>query len=170
MIFGAKGLIDNKDIFIEKINKFSIKNNIDIQVFNADLIYGKNHLITSFNHAFRAWDRKNNTTNSLKMEILLYASGERQLKLAIPKMGIKSGFNNIAFILIKKQKSNIKISNYIVKELLNYLSLKRYDDILLGTEDTLLNFGLNKKEIKTVSTNNYEKLILEKVAIVDIIK
>ena len=48
-------------------------------------------MISAVEHAIRAFERKTNTTNSLEKEIILYASGERQLKLAIPKIGIKKG-------------------------------------------------------------------------------
>ena len=169
-IFGAKGLINNVEKFLDELNEYSNKNNIEIQVFNADLIYGKNHLISSYNHASRTWKRKKNTTNSFKMELLLYASGERQLKLAIPKMGIKNGQNNIAFILIDKSNSNTNSNDYLVDDLLKCLSLKRHDEVLNGSFKTLINFGLNKNELKKIPVKDYEKIIMEKVAVVDIIK
>ena len=90
-IIGAKGDIQDVDNFLKKVESFAQNHNIIIQAINADLIYGKNHLISAVEHAVRAMDRKTNTTNSLEMEILLYASGERQLKIAIPKMGVKIG-------------------------------------------------------------------------------
>jgi len=164
-IFGAIGLIKDSDIFLNKINEFSNKNNLKIQVFDADLIFGKNHIVTSINHALRSIKNNKHTTNSIEMEIMLYASGERQLKLAIPKMGIKKNTKNIAFILIS---DNIK--NDIIKKLLNFLSLKRCDSVLSINGKNLKKFGINEKEIKTVSSDNFEKLIIEKVAIVDIIK
>ena len=166
-IIGAKGLISNVDDFLMKISKFAKDNKITIQAFNADVIYDKNHLISAFEHAKRAMDRKTNTTNSLEMEILLYSSGERQLKLAIPKMGIKKNTKKIAFILISKKDY---ISNYLIQKLLNHLSLRRCDDVLNIDGKNIKKFGINEKEIKTVSTDNYEKLIIEKVALVDIIK
>jgi hypothetical protein len=43
-------------------------------VFDANVIFGEKHLISAVEHAVRAIDRKTNTTNSLEMEILLYAS------------------------------------------------------------------------------------------------
>lgn len=169
-IFGGKGLIDDVNNFIDKITVFSKKKDIVIQVFDADYIFGKNHIITSINHALRAIDRKKNTTNSVAMEILLYASGERQLKLAIPKMGIKYNTNKIAFILLNKINSDIKILNNLIDELLEFLSLTRCDDVLNGNEKTLKKFGIDKNEIITITKNNYEKLVIEKVALVDIFK
>jgi tRNA threonylcarbamoyladenosine modification (KEOPS) complex Cgi121 subunit len=168
-IFGAKGFIKNKEDTLNKISIFAKKNDIIIQVFDADIIYGKNHLISSIKHALRSLERGKNTTNSIAMEIILYSSGERQLKLAIPKMGIKNYKNKIIFILFK-EKNNLKNINNLIKELLKLLSLKRCDNVLNGNKDKLKKFGINKHEIKTISNKNFEKLIMEKVALVDIIK
>ena len=166
-IIGAKGNIKNVDNFLKKIGSFAQDHKIIIQVFDADVIYGKNHLISAFEHAKRAMDEKTNTTNSLEMEILLYASGERQLKLAIPKMGVKKDNGRTAFVLVDE---NEKLSNKLVDDLFNLLSLVRDDNVLEGNENTLKKFGLKENEIKTVKKAKYGDLILEKVAMVDIIK
>ena len=103
-IIGAKGSIQNVDSFLQQVSSFAQNHNVVIQAFDADMIYGKNHLISAVEHAVRAMERKTNTTNSLAMEILLYAAGERQLKLAIPKMGVKKGNANIAFVVVDDKK------------------------------------------------------------------
>jgi KEOPS complex subunit Cgi121 len=164
-IFGAKGNIQNIEEFLNQVGKYAKENNLIIQVFNADVIFGKNHLISAVEHAQRAIEQKTNTTNSLEMEILLYASGERQLKLAIPKMGIKKGKTNVAFVFLGK-KTNKKI----VDGFINTFSLLRDDKVLEGDINTLRKFGFKENEIKTVSESKYGNLILEKVAMVDIIK
>ena len=166
-IVGSRGNIKNVDNFLKQVGSFSQNHNIVVQVFDADVIFGKDHLISAFQHAKRAMDEETNTTNSLGMEILLYASGERQLKLAIPKMGVKKGDGRIAFVLVDE---NDEISNKLIDELLNFLSLVRDDEVLEGNENTLKKFGLKDNEIKTVTKAKYGDLILEKVAMVDIIK
>jgi len=165
-VVGARGTIKDVDSFLQKMNSFSQDNNVVIQAFNANVIYGQNHLISAVDHAIRAMERKTNTTNSLAMEILLYAAGERQLKLAIPKMGVKKGAANIAFVVVDDKKRDEKS----IDELLKELSLKRDDNVLEGNEDTLKSFGLNDQAIKTVTKDKYGDLILEKIAMVDIIK
>lgn len=165
-IVGAKGQIKDIDLFIDKVVSFAQEKNIVVQVFNADMIYGKNHLISAVEHAKRAMEQKNNTTNSLGMEILLYASGERQLKLAIPKMGVKKGEVNVAIIIITGQS----LSENVVGKLLDCLSLDQDDKVLEGDNDTLKKFGINKNALSTVSEDKYGDLILEKIAMVDIIK
>ena len=89
---------------------------------NADLVFGKNHMISAVEHALRSFERKTNTTNSLEKEILLYASGERQLKLAIPKIGVKSGNVKIAIVLLNNV--NKIIPNHTIDDLLKLVSLK----------------------------------------------
>jgi len=164
-IVGAKGQIKNVDLLIEQVVSFAQEKSIVIQALNADMVYGKNHLISSVEHAKRAMSQKKNTTNSLSMEILLYSSGERQLKLAIPKMGVKQGKSNVAFVF-----TDGKISENLVNDLLKKISLTQDDKVLQGDIDTLKKFGISKKAIATVSEDRYGDLILEKVAMVDIIK
>jgi len=165
IIFGAEGNIQNVDGFLEKVVSFAKEKDIIIQAFNADLIYGKNHVISAVKHAKRAFGNKTNTTNSLEMEILLYSSGERQLKLAIPKMGVKKGKGNIAFVFVNGESSERGVN-----ELLKKLNLERDDKVLEGDINTLKKFGINKEEISTVSENKFGELVLEKVAMVDILK
>lgn len=167
-IIGATGNIHDIEGFLKKVTQFVKENNVLIQVFDAELIYGKNHLISAYEHAKRAMDRKKNTTNSIEMETLLYASGERQLKLAIPKMGVKKSSVSVALIFIAESKT--KISNQLISEFLKELSLNRDDGVLEGNENTLKKFGITETEIRTVMKVKYGNLILEKVALVDIIK
>lgn len=164
-IIGAKANISNIDEFLEEINSFCKEKSLVIQAFNSEIIFGEKHLISAFEHAKRAFEHKTNTTNSLAMEILLYASGERQLKLAIPKMGVKKGQLGVVFILVGD-----KITDRIIDELFEKLSLKRDDKVLQGDINTLKKFGLKESQIKTVSKDKYGDLILEKIALVDIIK
>ena len=164
-ILGAKTIIENVDTFLVQISNFSDKNNLVIQAFNADVIYGKSHLISAIYHAQRAFERKINTTNSIEKEILLYASGERQLKLAIPKIGVVEGNVNVVFVFI----GDI-ISNKLIEEFITMFCLNKEEKLIEGDENTLKRFGLNELELKTVNKNNYSNLILEKVAMVDIIK
>ena len=170
-IVGARGNVQNVDGFLKQVLDFAQEHHVIIQLFDADMIFGRNHIISAVEHAVRAFKRKTNTTNSLAMEILLYTSGERQLKLAIPKMGVKKGDGNIAFVFVNNIKEvNGEISDHLIDEMLELLSLVRDDKVLEGNEDTLRKFGIDENEMKTVTKAKYGHLILEKVAMVDIIK
>jgi tRNA threonylcarbamoyladenosine modification (KEOPS) complex Cgi121 subunit len=98
----------------------------------------------------------------------LYASGERQIQKAIEKIGIKKRNQKIAFIFIKE--NNRKISDDEVEHVLSSLNLKRDDKVLEGDVDTLKRFGITEDELSTIPESKYGDLLLEKVALVDIIK
>jgi len=170
-IIGASGKIFDVEEFLKKISIISKKYNLTIQVFDASMIFGKIHLNSAVEHALRAMKRKTNSTNTLDKEILLYASGERQIKKAIPKMGVKKGCEKIALVLINDdERGKENLFDIVIKNILDQLNLKRDDSVLKGNHQTLLDFGLNDNEISTVTKDKYEFLILEKVAMVDVIK
>jgi tRNA threonylcarbamoyladenosine modification (KEOPS) complex Cgi121 subunit len=54
--------------------------------------------------------------------------------------------------------------------MLKLLSLDRNDAIIEGDKIVLKRFGIDENEIKTVPDDKYGDLILEKIAMVDIIK
>lgn len=171
-LVGAKGCIQDVDLFLKNIQKISEEYGIVIQAMDADWIYGKNHLISAINHAKRAFEQKKSSTNSFAMEILLYASGDRQIQKAIKKIGVKEGNVRVAFIFTNKEKYEIeqKISEEVIEKILSKFSLIRDDKILEGDSNTLKKFGITKTELNALPESKYGDIILEKVAMVDVIK
>lgn len=167
-IIGAKGKIQDINSFLKKIITLSNRYDMVIQVFNADFVYGKDHLFSAVEHTIRSFKNRMNSLNSRSLEMLLYASGERQIQKAIEKIGIKNGNQKIAFIFIKE--NNRKISDDEVEHVLSSLNLKRDDKVLEGDVDTLKRFGITEDELSTIPKSKYGDLLLEKVALVDIIK
>ena len=167
-IIGAKGKIQDINSFLKKIITLSNGYDMVIQVINADFVYGKDHLFSAVEHTIRSFKNQMNSLNSLSLEMLLYASGERQIQKAIEKIGIKNGNQKIAFIFIKE--NNRKISDDEVEHVLSSLNLKRDDKVLEGDVDTLKRFGITEDELSTIPESKYGDLLLEKVALVDIIK
>jgi KEOPS complex subunit Cgi121 len=169
IIVSGIGTIDDLEPFIQKVQRFSEKHDVFIQLFNADMIFGKNHLLSAAMHAIRSKDENRMTTNSLEMELFLYASGERQLKIAIPKIGVKKGANKIAFVIMPRFYQS-RLKDNIINTFFSEMNIERDDSLLQGTDSTLERFGFTKEELSTVPSGNYEKLILEKIALIDIIK
>jgi KEOPS complex subunit Cgi121 len=172
VVIGARGTIRNIDSFVENLLLFSKKENLVIQAFDATVIYGKDHLISATTHARRAFEQGRNATNSFALEILLYAAGERQIQKAIRKIGIKKGEQAIAFVISNDMtlKPESHIEKTVIKKLLMAFLLTSDDTVLEGDKTTLKKFGITEKEISTVPESNYGDLILEKVALVDVIK
>ena len=167
-IIGAKGKIQDINSFLKKIITLSSRYDMVIQVVNADFVYGKDHLFSAVEHTIRSFKNRMNSLNSLSLEMLLYASGERQIQKAIEKIGIKKGNQKIAFIFITEDDR--KILDAEVEHVLSSLNLKRDDKVLEGGVDTLKRFGITEDELSTIPESKYGDLLLEKVALVDIIK
>lgn len=119
-VIGTLGTIRDIETFVQKLGRLSEKEKIVIQALNASVVYGKEHLVSAAMHAMRAFEQKTNATNSLALEVLLYAAGERQIHKAIKKMGVKKGKQTIAFVLIDtiKKKPDTKRMDAIIQDIL----------------------------------------------------
>jgi len=172
IVVGARGTISNIDEFLRKLLEFATKEQIVVQALNADAVYGKEHLLSAVEHALRSFAQGTNATNSLSLEILLYAAGERQITKAIKKMGIRTGRQKLAFILIDttQQKRTRKTYDRSIRRLLSMFHLTPDDTVLKGNNATLKLFGITDQELRTVLKGKYGDLILERVAMVDILK
>ena len=171
-VIGAKGTIQDVEVFLQQLLAFSTEENLVIQALDAAVVYGKDHLISATQHAQRAFEQHTNSTNTLALEILLYAAGERQIQKAIKKMGVKKGKQTIAFVIVGKTKRSTKGKPFdtIRDSLLQMLALTGDDTVLEGTNDTLKRFGITDQEKRSVPEDHYGDLILEKIALVDVIK
>jgi KEOPS complex subunit Cgi121 len=171
-VIGAYGTIKNIDMFLQQLLKFSKKENLVIQALDSTVVYGRDHLISATKHAQRAFEQRTNATNSLALEILLYAAGERQIQKAIAKIGVKKGKQTIAFVIIDQleRKPNIKTYDAVIDKLLQMFHLTHDDEVLKGDRDTLKRFGITDQVLHTIPESKYLDLILEKVALVDVIK
>jgi len=170
LVVGAKGTILNIENFLQQILEFSQHNSIVVQAIDAEVVYGQDHLVSATEHAVRAFAQGRQSTNSLELEILLYASGERQIQKAIPKMGVKKGKHAVAFVLVDESKRERKAYENLVDRLLKTIKFIRDDTVLEGDRETMTRFGIGTKELQTIPDTKYGELILEKVALVDIIK
>ena len=167
-IIGARGKIEDLEAMLVKLNDFSKSHNLTIQLLDAKMVYGKMHLQSAVHHAQRAFERQTSISTTLAMEILLYAAGEYQIKIALEKIGLKAGGHeqNIAIVMVSDEDQ----SPEVIDELLSNLDLVRDDSVLDGDAEVLKRFGILQPEIEAVHPDKIGDLILERVAMVDIKK
>ncbi len=137
-VVGASGAIDD----VESLIAYFRESKGDGIALDADEVFGMDHIISALKHAERAFERGENVSSRLLMETLLYASGERQISLAIERMGVKPGKGRTVLLLEGSQK----------EEALSRLGLTE-DPSLIGADD-----------------DAQTKEALERVAMVDILK
>lgn len=168
-IRGCRGSIRDAEAFIAALQAFASERNIACQAFDADAIYGEIHLLSAAKHAVRSFRRGTQTCNDLAMEILLYASGCRQIRDAIQRVGIRR--RNLALVAVGR--SGIPGADGPVKGLEAFIdahSLTEDSAVLVGDSAVLHRFGISREERQAIDTSMYEDLILEQVAMVDLLK
>jgi KEOPS complex subunit Cgi121 len=122
------------------------------------MIFGMDHLRSALYHAERAIEDGTNASDSLAMETLLYASGERQLSTAIKKMSVNDQTEEL--VVAKLAGGPLELDE-------TWRELDHTADL---TADRLLRFGVTETELSTIGGRSPLELVLERVAAVDILK
>lgn len=135
----------------------------EVVLIDADVVCGVDHIGSAVIHARRAFERKSNAANTLGMEVILYASGERQISKAKKKMGLHQGTKHVAVVVLSPEDAD-------VDDVLRKLGLDRDDRLLECTPEKCNAFGLGGPEIAAIGAVRMQELVLEKVAFVEMLK
>lgn len=132
---------------------------IDALVLDSRLVFGTDHIRSALYHARKAISEKRNVSDSLAMEALLYASGERQLSAAIRKMS--PGDSTTELVVARLSTGDLPTQP-------GWSELPPVIDD--PPHDRLAEFGISSAELGTCPVERAIDLVLEKVAAVDVIK
>ena len=141
----------NTDELLDIIESYRKENDIFIQLFNHEKVIGKEHLIWAYDKAEEMMEQETNRADSLEIETLLWASAEWQIKSAIRKMGVPDNSDKAA-LLIEREMDIF----------LDEMDWEREDDLLNPSLEKLKRFGVDEKEIESV-TEPYD-LVFEKMS------
>lgn len=133
----------------------------EVQLFDARLVFGRDHLISAAEHALRAFQRGSNSASSVALETLVYASGERQIHEALSKMGLSEATEEVAIV---------DLGGAVRDDLLALLGLHRDEAVLEPHERYLEDYGIAPELRATVPPGAFADLVLERVALVDLLK
>lgn len=154
-------LIDNTEKFLQKLKRISKEKSIVIQALDADKLAGEEHLKFAVEKAISSFKTGRNIANDLAKEIMLYAAGTRQINKSM-RLGVHNGENNIALVAIGEDIDVSEFNEITPKPVLQYNEAKN---------DTLMEiFNITEKETKSVGNDKIPELVLERVALVDVIK
>ena len=151
--------------FLLRLNDIASSHGITVQAIDAGKTAGEEHIIAAVEKAVRATARSYNISNDLGMEIMLYASGNRQIKRALA-MGVKTGRNDVVIIAVGENIPNAAKSELaslvVAADVMKYRHEKR---------DTIVSFfGITESEIATVGEAKIPKLVIERVALMGLWK
>ncbi len=153
--------IDNMEDFLDRIKKISKEKNITIQALDADKLAGEEHIRFAVEKAMNSFKAGTNIANDLAKEIMLYASGTRQISKAM-RLGIHKGKNNIALVAVGKEPDLSAFNEIKPEHVLEYNVSKK--NLIREV------FNITVEEIEAVGEEKIPELVLERVALVDVIK
>jgi KEOPS complex subunit Cgi121 len=158
---GLRGPLRRDDVLFaaQKANRIA-----PVQVLRADRIVGVDHLRSAAAHAHRAFAEGRNQADRLEVEFTRYAAGERQIRLALEKLGIEDPED--AAILVALGPKAKDAAQYFL-----HASAYREDDGLLeGGEAALAAFGFSSAQVEATTAEHRLDLVLEAVAAVDMMR
>lgn len=154
-VAGARGAVADAREFVEGARRWAAARGGEVQLFDAAMVVGADHLLAAADLAARAFREARNSSETLGGETLLYASGERQVASALRKMGVAAGTTAVAAVAWGCE----------ARDVLREAGLTSDDSVLAGTEAKLLRFGLTPEELATVPSAKRLDLVLERVAL-----
>ena len=140
-----------------------------VQFFDAGLVASWQHLYFAVLNALLAFKNGRNTSKSVVMEAMLYASTQRQIRKAIDFMGVKCAVADVAVVVIGKNAETVE---ELLSAISKYLSKKTDDTVLEISEkkaETIREaFRITEAELKAVLERNdaaLVDLVIERVAL-----
>ncbi len=165
--------IDDAKVLVEKA-KDDICQDTIVQFFNGDLVATWEHLYFAALNALNAFASQKNISRNITMEMMLYASTQRQISRAIEFIGIKNGVSNLAIVAIDNNRHRLEASLEAMKRYFG----KEPDDRVLELSANKMKyvsraFRVMDKEIETmVGKSSLERtlveLIIERMALLSI--
>ena len=98
--------ISKVEEFLEELRRKSPET--EVQVLRPDRVAGAEHLFFASLNALNAFNQKTNLCKGLPMEILLFASAQRQIKNAIEMLGLKDESTKFALVAVSNDKGKLK--------------------------------------------------------------
>lgn len=166
------------DGFLSVLRAIADKHAVTIQAMDAALIAGEEHIKSAVRKAVRAVEKKEGITNDLGLEILLYAAGRRQIERALA-MGVREGEKEeVAIVIVdtggggedlgvvaEEVKRNTEIVEVPVQKLGSDLGRDEHKRAKLKQF-----FAITEDEINAVGEKKLKLLVLERVALLDVLK
>ena len=84
------------------------KNSLNVQLLNASLIADEVHLLSAAQNAINAEQGEYMLSKSLDVEIIVFASTQRQIGRALDALGVYDGIDNVAVVVVGPDSTSVK--------------------------------------------------------------
>ena len=161
LLFG-KPVIRDRSELISVAKDLQSRHGCVVQALDADKVVSERHIFFATEKAFAAFSLGRNIAKDAGMEIMRYASGERQIEKAL-YMGVSDSTKRIALILASRGREcnwpdDSDLSRLIV---LDGLGCSYSREAVKET------FNISSAELEAVGEGRIEDLVIERVALAD---
>jgi tRNA threonylcarbamoyladenosine modification (KEOPS) complex Cgi121 subunit len=162
--------IEDAEEFLKAIRKEK-QQNTAVQFFNAELVATWQHLYFAVLNALTAFRNKRNISKNVAMEVMLYASAQRQIRKAIALVGVKRDSASMAVVIIGENSDSIKTALNTVSKRIGAKPDKTVLELSKGKMQSIRRaFDISERELETVmKKNNLEQalvnLVVERMAL-----
>ncbi|MFB3766243.1 MAG: KEOPS complex subunit Cgi121 [Methanotrichaceae archaeon] len=160
LLFG-RPIIRDKGEFVSALRKLQGKTGCTIQAIDADNIVSERHLTFAAEKALSAFSEGRNIAKDLGVEILRYASGERQIERALA-IGLSDFTERIGLIIVPGQGKLMPEDS----ELSSVIEIDR-KGCIYKAEAVKKVFNISEEELWAAGEARISDLVLERVALVD---
>ncbi|MDV0441088.1 KEOPS complex subunit Cgi121 [Methanorbis furvi] len=161
-IYSAEAVVDDVAAALSLVNAAAKTANAVIVLFDAEKITGPNHIRSAVMHAERSFASGKPVARTLSMEILLYASGQRQCSFA-PQFGLHLEKNYLYVAVLGGDFAK-------ARDLLLDVAVPKDHQMTANVSVLMELFGITAEEIEVVGVERIEELVLERVAMMDAYK
>jgi len=165
-VIGARAEVQDVDAVLKTLSTIDEKVHTVSQIFNADRIAGKEHLIHAAKLALDARATCTGFAGSLNIELVCWASGLRQIAKAFERVGLHKGCRQVAILTTGNTREVVK---RVQTKILRDLRVERDDRVIDITPKKIpvlmKTFNITKRELKIA---DIQKLVLEKVALLSL--
>jgi len=170
-----EGLISNDGIeFAELMERFrEIAPSSTIQIMDGSKILGYDHILFAVLNALKAKQNGRMICDDLSLEILVYASAQRQISNSVEMLGVKGDVTQLVLVAVSKDGAELERLRESIPQIptldldssfLNYWSREKLDRLrrIFGISDAeLRSIGLQESSEKEL----LEKLVIERMAL-----
>ncbi|MDD4162436.1 MAG: KEOPS complex subunit Cgi121 [Methanothrix sp.] len=161
LLFG-KPVIRDRGLLISAIKDLQSRHDCIVQALDADKIVSERHICFAAKKAMTAFSEQRNIAKDAGMEIMRYASGERQIERAL-FMGISDRTERIALVLAG---SGSECSWPDASELSRIVELDGRSCSFCA-KAVIEAFNISSEELRAVGKERIEDLVIERVALAD---
>ncbi len=125
-----------------------------VQLLESALIAGEEHLLSAAQNALNAWMGNYAISRGLDVEILLYASGQYQIGVALEKMGITDESESVAAVVLATDESNLRSHVNQIIDRIGSEVRQPFAPTQERIQSIMTHFGINETEISAVTSSD----------------